>query len=860
MRLLTTALLGSWLVAMAGCPVEPPDSSAQVGARDGGTIARADARPADAATDTCDGVDACPTGQVCARDGTCVAPLAACVTNDGCAAPELCVDGRCGVPEGGCTDDQACGADARCYPSGWCGPVARILDEAVVSTCRLSADCGRTGRCSFGVCAPCVINSDCPGARVCGAGGTCEEPVTCTRDDDCYAGNACVRGACAPISSGCRADPGNDTIAGALPLVEGATTTPTLCGQDTDWWAFSAPAGQGARVVVRTQNSRSGARVELSSKDGAALDVSSLELPGLSVLEISTATVTRELLLRVATLDASGPYAVALVLERDLCAGDALDLYGDRRVEDALEIPAGTTIARRACPLDVDITRVSAAAADRWSIAPRLVESGALSARVERLDGTQTTSVAASGRYLLGTTTVLSPRPAPTAESWAIVVETENVPNTGAAYTVAVDRLRGTRLQACAAAPVLAAGVSPVSLAGAMDLGGPVACDPLASVGALDRLVRIDPPRPGALLHLTARPTSTAARARVGLAILEQCSDDGSVEACDFSPLPGGGASLEHVMGVDPVWAVVSSTSAAEVALTVAFDERGDYTCRLQGATPILASGAVVVDTRAATDTVRAAATNACGLTAGDGGGPDRFFALDVGADDRAVLELVGPQGGLLWVSTDCARMSGTCAGAGESALGRPGRVVLPASGRAQTYVVAVDGLTSADVGTWELRTRLRPQCVADAECVAPLRCDDYACVAPPANDRCDGAAVVTLTDGAAVIEGSTGAARDDFVSPACASPNSAQDVVFAVDVPAGAAELRARITAATWDPIVSIRSVCGTSTAELTCDDDSDADLLPDARLARPAAGRYFVIVDGYAGAGPFTLELTAR
>jgi hypothetical protein len=46
-----------------------------------------------------------------------------------------------------------------------------------------------------------------------------------------------------------------------------------------------------------------------------------------------------------------------------------------------------------------------------------------------------------------------------------------------------------------------------------------------------------------------------------------------------------------------------------------------------------------------------------------------------------------------------------------------------------------------------------------------------------------------------------------------------------------------------------------------VACNDDrTDGDLLPEVALAQPVADRYYVIVDGYAGRGPFTLELVAE
>jgi hypothetical protein len=858
MRLSVLLVILASAALVAGCPIEPPRDGSVVTERDGGTSSP-DAQPKDAAAPAaCSSSEPCSGGQVCSRAGTCVSAGGACGDSTACASPEQCVAQRCQVPTGACVPgSDTCGPDARCYPSGWCGPGAVVAGDTLAATCRSSLDCGPTGRCSFGVCTACALDSDCPGARECSFDGTCVEPASCRSPSDCFAGNACEGGRCVPRTDRCVRDPANDEVAGALALVDGATLAASVCGDDVDWWAFELGAERGARVVVKTEARTLDVDVALSRKGGGEPGATTLALPGLTIIEVGTSSIARSLLVRVSTRDVSGPYTLALVREADLCAGDVLDLYGDATVADALEVPAGARLSRRACPLDVDIARLSSDPADRWSIAPRLVDPGALRFSVERLSGAMTTTVAAAARYVRGTSTVLSPSPAAAAETWALVMQTEGAELGGTDYVVDLGRVRGARVTACGSAQVLAAGTTRVSLSAELD--GPTACSPAAPAASFDRVLRIDPPRAGALLQLTARPTSTVARARVGVALLERCDDDNTVGSCDFAPEPAGAAALEAFLGSGPTYVVVSSTTAGEVAVDVAFDRRDNYTCRLQGATPILASGEQVVDTRAATNTVEATA-DTCELTMGTGTGPDRFYALDVGANERAVLELIGERGGLLWVGADCSRMTTTCVGSAQSAPGAPGRVVLEPSGRAQSYVIAVDGVASGDVGTYVLRTRLAPGCVSDTECTAPLRCDAFACVSAPANDRCDGAQVVTLTGGQAVIAGSTGAAADDFVSVACATVRSSQDVVFAVDVPAGASELRARVIGADWDPLLAIRSTCGTSTAELACDDDSGEGLWPDARVASPAAGRYFVIVDGYAGSGPFTLELTAR
>ena len=74
--------------------------------------------------------------------------------------------------------------------------------------------------------------------------------TTCQRASDCWPGNDCVSGACQPSAAGCRRDTANDQPSGAELLSNTASTTPTICGADVDWYRIELAAG-GRLLVAR---------------------------------------------------------------------------------------------------------------------------------------------------------------------------------------------------------------------------------------------------------------------------------------------------------------------------------------------------------------------------------------------------------------------------------------------------------------------------------------------------------------------------------------------------------------------------------------------------------------------------------
>jgi hypothetical protein len=658
-----------------------------------------------------------------------------------------------------------------------------------------------------------------------------------------------------------------DRAAGALPLVDSATIA-SLCGRDVDWWSLDTPGGLGLRVAVEADRRALDLDVELfvanATTGGGAVRFSGgsrLVLPGHFVAEVPPRFVdglAQRLLLRVASRGRNGAYRVSTRALPSLCAGDALDLYGDDAREDAPSAPAGTFAPRTACPNDVDWTRARPDVGDTWRLAARLRQSdGLVTGRL--VDDATGAVLAGPQAFTRAVSTSIEPAPARGGERWALELRATSAPTAGQPYDLELSRIAGTRYAACRDAPALAPGLTAIDADGTELSSWRCALD---GVSGEDRVFRLSPPRVGAVLRLEARALG---QGRVGLGLARVCEDDATIGACASSGADVGvSAAIEHVAtSTAPLFAwltIADGPRPAGVELRVAWDEPGDYTCRLGGATPLVQSGVRTVDVRGGTDTVALASGDACAAFVDETPGPDRFFALSLAADERAVLTLAGPTGGVLWAGARCDALASSCVGAAATEPGRPATLLLRPS-TSTNYLVVVDSTSPVDAAPYRLEVRVAPECVTDGECANGRACDDYVCRGAPANDRCDGE-VVTLVDGRATIRGSTGAADDSFASGVCTSPSSVADVVYAVDVPAGTTRFLARVVDATWDPLLVVRrGTCGSAPAEVACNDDrTDGDLLPEVALAQPVADRYYVIVDGYAGRGPFTLELVAE
>jgi len=229
---------------------------------------------------TCDGAGVCmaATTQSCApyacNGTTC---FAACGGNSDCAAPNVCNSGACGkkrlgqqclagteCESGNCVDGVCCGSSScgTCFScavsgkAGSCQPVPAGETDAM-NRCTSGLECGYTGLCDgAGACqyAPtstsCGVASctgaiftpvgNCDGAGlckrtptgcgryVCGSNNACL--TTCTKNEDCIAGDTCQSGSCTnlkPLGTACVA--GAECLSGAC--TEGYCCDATACGK-----------------------------------------------------------------------------------------------------------------------------------------------------------------------------------------------------------------------------------------------------------------------------------------------------------------------------------------------------------------------------------------------------------------------------------------------------------------------------------------------------------------------------------------------------------------------------------------------------------------------------------------------------
>ncbi|MCK6546782.1 hypothetical protein L6R52_13105 [Myxococcota bacterium] len=853
---------------LSGCVVEP---------RKVDRPTTADASTPDATAPIDAGADAgrscldapCGDGEYCTDDGVCAAIPTTCETTSECAPGWACSAGRCEAPWRTCATSADCASREVCTAAGWCAPKLVSADPKV-TTCLDARDCGPGGICERGLCVGCSVSAPCPRGLGCDEDtGDCVEQRPCASDDECHEGNTCTTGLCRRSTIGCVPDEENDTLDEAMELTDALYEGLSLCGDEQDYFTFDVPPDHGAIVTVTS--TRASGTIEgylLDANGSFFFDAAWLTLPGLSVSALPVSNEARAVFVGVQSLDTSAGYALDVRLVRGLCAGDALDLYGDTDPSQAVLVPTEATIPLVMCARDEDWVAVDVLEGDSLTVSLDFEDDDA---------GTMTGSdldlelVDATGTTLaLGRSTSTSTESASSgalAEGRVLVrVTSKRTPSAGARYRMAIVRTLGARKRACDAPAAVLTSAAPVvsgSLAAAIDVGAPF-CGAYAETRRHDLVYRIEPPSAPSLVTVSVRQTSGALTSRVTTALLASCSDDTSVFACEAAPSAYRAATLTtEVASTDPLHLLVSSDGSAE---DVTFELVATFEPLVAPVNDVCTaavdlgttSSTISASTWAAADDARLQASGVCGFT-GLGSGPDRFYALSLAGGERAAVELRDGHGGFLWVATDCAQLTATCSASAQVEYTKAAKVVLTPVA-ATNYVVVVDGVGAGSAGSYELRTVRGPdlQCVADAECGAGRACDDYRCVTSPLNDACPGTPL-TLTDGLAVVRGSTGAARDDL-APQCSAAAGSADVVYQVDVPAGAGALTARITAADWDPILSIRrETCSAAAAELACNDDLRFPdlILPEVTIPTPAAGAYFIVVDAYAGRGPFTLEV---
>ncbi|MBI2375423.1 MAG: hypothetical protein HYV07_15615 [Deltaproteobacteria bacterium] len=779
----------------------------------------------------------CSRGFVC-KDGACV-DRTACAQSLDCHPDRVCSFlerenvGSCrprpdACLEGACPEGRHCGR-------GFCGP-ALVEDGTLRAACAVSTDCAPAGICAHGACSSCSELAPCATGLTCLA-GRCVEPPACRLDSDCIGSNLCLGGRCVRNTSGCVPDPENDAP-GTATVLYPSRSARSICGNDVDRYTFMLAENEGARIVVTSTPSEATISARVTSD--ADLETTRLSLPGHSIIEIA-AGEERELDLVVESLDTSGSYVLDLETGEVFCSADELDLYGDEDPATAPVVPNGFLATLKACVNDVDVVRLALESRDALSVDVAIPSSTGTRLEVGVEDRAGVALASASRSFETQGPLVSEPV---TSRGLALVtIEATSAPTLGQSYDLSIDRRPGSRIDACTN-PERLTGSQTIDLSTTVELG---------RAGCLEgrgRVLRVDE-RPGSLLRASVRAIA-GSPGSLGVARLDGCTDARALD-CELGTAP----AIEWVATGTPTYVLVASTSTSGVAeLSLGVNEVDNFTCADGRAAPIIGSGVVSVDTLGATDTVSGSDESMC-LFTGDGVGADRFFAVSLAARHRAVLELSGTPGGLLWAATDCLSFAETCTAA--AVIERVPATLVLAPRDATNYLVAVDGLTADDAGSRSLRTIFDPECVGDDEC-GPEKCDDYVCRSAPANDACDGAAL-TLVRGHVEVTGSLGAAADDFA--ATCGGGGQPDVVYQLDVPASLQSLRARVADASFDAILSIRRApCAGATAELACEDDEHypTDLRPDLTLESPAAGTYFFIVDSFYGEGAFTLSIDTR
>ncbi len=881
-----------FLLVLVACDVEPRDEPTPTTTADAGPNDR-DGGVRDGGADCRLGQVTCGANEFCTADGICAVRNRGCAYSADCAAGDVCVKpfvststvnpGACAARPNGCSTDAECG-DGRCLGVGVCGPQADRFEVSGTSpvpvlACSDDRVCGPGSVCRGTECGRCQEDDDCPRRLACGADGYCAEQPSCLSDDDCFEGNVCGLDAlCARPTMACASDPGNDFASGAIVLSDGWYGGGTICGDDVDWYTVDIPHLYGAFVVVTATSAYATLDVEIDAPSQTTGFVRTLDLPNVVAFAVPQVFLddpdgVASLYFSVATLDVNADYTVEVIADRRGCA-DALDMYGDR-AEHALAAPPNVAFERIACPNGTDRVAVDALDGDQVIVSGAWTSSSLdVDYFLRASDGglvTTTPTVASTSEETV-TSNVLQ-----AADRLTVEAQTRLAPTGGTAYTMSVTRDLGTREAVCQnpADLILSNGTASVmdTFTGASNLGRP-ACEPVefcsgalcetyAAYDRRDRLYRVQPPMVPAVLTASVRPLDRAA-ARMSVALLSTCLDDASDVACNSSPLVRNGTSFEaQLTEAGPVFLMVSSDGEIED-----FDFQLDVTVEpiapplndaCFDAAELATTGSQRVATYGAMNNDQLRQSGICGA-ATSGAGPDRFYRMTLGARERAAVELTGPQGGYLWAGTSCAAMTETCTTAAtiETDFTQPVAITTFEPGADQTFYVAVDGLTRVIEGTWTLRTVREPQleCLNDEDCGGALRCDDYACRPIPASDVCPGQAV-TLTNGFVSIQGSTGAATDDYALSCGVA--GAPDVVYAVTLPAGLSDAAFRISDARFDPLLSVRrGSCTSDPAEVCVDDVRYPDvLLPEVRLEAPAAGTYYVIVDAFAGEGPFTLEI---
>jgi hypothetical protein len=267
-----------------------------------------------------------------------------------------------------------------------------------------------------------------------------------------------------------------------------------------------------------------------------------------------------------------------------------------------------------------------------------------------------------------------------------------------------------------------------------------------------------------------------------------------------------------------------------------------------------------------------AGAPNGGGGTCGGGSAGEAIFYFDLTGPADVLVSTDHPGTGYntaVYLRSICDDPSTQLACASGGMLGdslvetnvEPGR-----------YYVIVDGVAGGE-GDFELSLDILPIVAEGDPCDLTgqtNRCaDGSTCTDTPTGPICVGeqaaceSGATPLTPPATVMSDTVG--LPDVYAPGCSFDGGAGELVYSVDVPAGAYDLVATVTPTNFmgdgfDPILTIETTCGDPATDVGCA-DSGAEEPETVIVLDAAAGAYYVLVDGWNGtAGAFALDVSLR
>ncbi len=769
--------------------------------------------------------EACPQSAVCEGQTWCHAPTGRCREPGGCETHAGCLEGRvcrgdpgrCEAPlEPGCDAAHPCAGGLICGQRGLCEePLTCTGDE----DCWSGRVCGAEGRCLA-----CRGDEDCPGGTTClveAEGPVCSEPALCAGDDDCLPGRRCADGACAPATE-CPDDPFEPDERGEAPLLQARAYRRSLCaGGDEDRLRIFVPAGQGLVATLRSDLAAGlpgfDASIVLYDRT-AGREIARFDRPGTAEEALlPLALRPTELELRIAApVTAQGPYEIDLaLLPTGLCADDSgEDSGGDDSSARARPLTPGHTTARL-CPGDEDWYRVAIPEAGQ-RLRVRLATSGLLGEALMELFQDPAGPAAQQGL-------TIEQDALPAQPVWLRVSGAQGP------YTLELELLDAAGQTRCDGAPVLQPGVArSVALAapGVDSVGCPGA--PLDPAALPDALAQIELPQASGL-----RISAQGAGATGRLALRQACSLAEGPLACaaaaDGLDLPFLEAGTYYL-----VVEAEGEGAAEEVELTAVLSQAqpppSNDRCGDARPIPFDARG------RARVSGSLAGATDA---TLGDGcerpaALPDAAFRLTLTEPSLLQISTEGALAPWLSLLDSCERpVQWTCSAPGQRLQAN----ALPAG----DYLLLAEGDPAApDAGDGSFVLDVRRSAVATA-------------------DICLGAVEVGA---GGIFEGDTSALASDYsLGPAncTGASTNGRDMAFAVDLRVG--QQVTAVLESEWDgQLYLVRdcdSVATTCVAGIEINPGGQEETL---RYTAEANGRYYLIVDSWSNnaAGPFRLSLS--